>query len=94
MFKTEFADGERVVLESLFPGIDIASGAIDLFTHVLNHAEKHRNKMTVTRLFCHTAMVVSFSEISDTYQFNKYDLLISDVHITSTISCECRLVTW
>ena len=59
MFKTPFVDGERVVLESLFPGIEIASGAIDLFTHVLNKSEQHRNKMTVTRLFCHTSMVVS-----------------------------------
>ena len=59
MFKTRYVDGERVVLESLFPGIDIASGAIDLFTHVLNNAEKHRSKHTVARVFCHTAMLVS-----------------------------------
>ena len=60
MFKTRFVDGERVVLESLFPGIDIAAGAVDLFTHVLNNAEKHRSRMTVTRLFCHTSMLVSY----------------------------------
>ncbi|PWA66146.1 RNA-directed DNA polymerase, eukaryota [Artemisia annua] len=62
VFKTRYVDGERVVLESLFPGIDIASGAIDLFTHVLNNAEKHRSKMTVTRLFCHTSMLTSDME--------------------------------
>lgn len=65
VFKTPFVDGERVVLESLFPGIDIASGAIDVFTHVLNHAEKHRSKKTVSRLFCHTAMLVSCRKISE-----------------------------
>ncbi|PWA36793.1 hypothetical protein CTI12_AA594890 [Artemisia annua] len=59
VFKTPFVDGERVVLESLFSGIDVASGAIDLFTHVLNNAEKHRSKATVTRLFCHTSMLTS-----------------------------------
>ena len=63
VFKTPFVDGERVVLESLMPGIDIASGAIDLFTHVLNNAEKHRSKMTVRRLFCHTAMLVCYRKI-------------------------------
>ena len=63
VFKTRFVDGERVVLESLYPGVDIAGGAIDLFTHLLNHAEKHRNKMTVTRLFCHTAMLVCVSVV-------------------------------
>lgn len=73
MFKTPFVDGERVMLESLFPGIDIASGAIDLFTHVLNHGEKHRSRMSVTRLFCHTTMLVSSREISKTYHFNKFD---------------------
>ncbi|PWA72323.1 ulp1 protease family, C-terminal catalytic domain-containing protein [Artemisia annua] len=62
VFKTRYVDGERVVLESLFPGIDIASGAIDLFTHVLNNAEKHRSKMTVKRLFCHTSMLTSDME--------------------------------
>ncbi|PWA47599.1 ulp1 protease family, C-terminal catalytic domain-containing protein [Artemisia annua] len=63
VFKTRFVDGERVVLESLFPGIELASGAINLFTHVLNNAEKHRNKMTVTRVFCHTSMLVFFPVI-------------------------------
>ncbi|PWA88824.1 ulp1 protease family, C-terminal catalytic domain-containing protein [Artemisia annua] len=62
VFKTRFVGGERVVLESLFPGIDIASGAIDLFTHVLNNAEKHRSRMTVKRLFCHTSMLTSDME--------------------------------
>ncbi|PWA53614.1 phospholipase-like protein [Artemisia annua] len=59
VFKTPFVDGERVVLESLFPGIDVASGAIDLFTHVLKHAEKQRSKTTVMRLYCHTSMLTS-----------------------------------
>ncbi|PWA56464.1 hypothetical protein CTI12_AA419660 [Artemisia annua] len=59
VFKKPFVDGERVVLKNLFPGIDVASAAIDLFTHVLNNAEKHRSKTMVTRLFCHTSMLTS-----------------------------------
>ncbi|GKC93728.1 hypothetical protein Tco_1159170, partial [Tanacetum coccineum] len=54
-----YYDGPRCVLETLYPGIKIASGAIYMFTHVLNDAERSRNKQTVTRLFCHTAMLTS-----------------------------------
>ena len=60
LFKNDNGDGTRGELETLYPGIDIASGVINMFTHVLNHAEKNRNKNTPTRLFCHTAMMVSF----------------------------------
>ncbi|GKA40160.1 ulp1 protease family, C-terminal catalytic domain-containing protein [Tanacetum coccineum] len=59
VFKMSHVDGPRSVLESLYPGVDVASGAIDLFTHVLNEAEKRKNIHTVNRLFCHTAMVTS-----------------------------------
>ena len=44
VFKTRYVDGQMSVLESLFPGLDIASGAIDMFTHVLNYAKKNRSK--------------------------------------------------
>ena len=60
MFKTDYVDGTRGELETLYPGIDIACGAINMFTHVLNDAEKQRNKNTPTRLYCHTSMLVSF----------------------------------
>ena len=60
VFKNNYVDGTRGELETLYPGIDIACGAIDMFTHVLNDAEKQRNKKTPTRLFCHTSMLVSF----------------------------------
>ncbi|GJS96341.1 ulp1 protease family, C-terminal catalytic domain-containing protein [Tanacetum coccineum] len=33
MFKMSHVDGPRSILESLYPGVDIASRAIDLFTH-------------------------------------------------------------
>ncbi|GJR17729.1 ulp1 protease family, C-terminal catalytic domain-containing protein [Tanacetum coccineum] len=52
-------DGPRSVLESLYTRVDIASEAIDLFTHVLNETEKIKNKNTVNRLFCHTAIVTN-----------------------------------
>ncbi|PWA65859.1 hypothetical protein CTI12_AA302760 [Artemisia annua] len=56
VFKTDYVDGTRGELETLYPGIDIACGAINMFTHVLNDAEKQRNKKTPTRLYCHTSM--------------------------------------
>ncbi|GKD20435.1 hypothetical protein Tco_1222138 [Tanacetum coccineum] len=59
VFKMSHVDGPRSVLESLYLGVDVASGAIDLFTNVLNEAEKRKNIHTVNRLFCHTAMVTS-----------------------------------
>ncbi|GKC35622.1 hypothetical protein Tco_1048006, partial [Tanacetum coccineum] len=42
--------------------IKIASGAIDMFTYVLNDAERSKNKQTAPRLFCHTAMLVALFE--------------------------------
>ena len=60
VFKTDYVDGTRGELETLYPGIDIACGAINMFTHVLNDAEKQRNKNTPTRLYCHTSMLVIF----------------------------------
>nr|GFB52346.1 ulp1 protease family, C-terminal catalytic domain-containing protein [Tanacetum cinerariifolium] len=38
-------------------GIRIASGAIDVFTHVLNYAEKFRDRKSLRRVFCNTSMV-------------------------------------
>ncbi|GJX20260.1 ulp1 protease family, C-terminal catalytic domain-containing protein [Tanacetum coccineum] len=60
VFKMSHVDGPRSVLESLYPRVDIASVAIDLFTHVLNKAEKRKkNTYTVNRFFCHMAMVTN-----------------------------------
>ncbi|GJV17991.1 ulp1 protease family, C-terminal catalytic domain-containing protein [Tanacetum coccineum] len=56
---TDYCDGPRCVLETLYPGIKLASGAIDMFTHVLNDAERSKNKQTTPRLFCHTAVLTS-----------------------------------
>ncbi|GKA61580.1 hypothetical protein Tco_0760987 [Tanacetum coccineum] len=50
--RLNFDDGEEL-------GIKIASGAIDMFTYVLNVAERSKNKQTAPRLFCHTAMLTS-----------------------------------
>nr|GEU81929.1 hypothetical protein [Tanacetum cinerariifolium] len=54
-----YYDGPRCVLETLYPGIKIASWTIDMFTHVLNDTERSKNKQTTTRLFYHTAMLTS-----------------------------------
>ncbi|GJX04119.1 hypothetical protein Tco_0190035 [Tanacetum coccineum] len=69
VFQTDYCDGPRSVLETLYPGIKIASGAIDMFTHVLNDAERSRNKQTVTRLFCHTAMLVFFPMLDTDFRY-------------------------
>ncbi|GJW13821.1 ulp1 protease family, C-terminal catalytic domain-containing protein [Tanacetum coccineum] len=42
---------------TLYPGIRIASGAIDVFTHVLNYAEKFHDRKSLRRVFCNTSMV-------------------------------------
>ncbi|PWA67906.1 ulp1 protease family, C-terminal catalytic domain-containing protein [Artemisia annua] len=57
VFKTHFVEAERSVFESLYPGIRIASGAIDVFTHVLNYAEQFRERKSLRRVFCNTAIV-------------------------------------
>ncbi|GJU05321.1 hypothetical protein Tco_1121751 [Tanacetum coccineum] len=45
LFRTDFVNGPRGVLESLCPGIRIASGVVDIFTKILNHAEKFRDPL-------------------------------------------------
>ncbi|PWA45563.1 Peptidase C48, SUMO/Sentrin/Ubl1 [Artemisia annua] len=83
VFRTKHdVDGQRCVLETLYPGIEVASGAIDMFTHVLNEAERARNKYTMTRLFCHTAMLTSEMEeweyINASDKFNEnMDMVLS-----------------
>ncbi|GKE08118.1 hypothetical protein Tco_1411669, partial [Tanacetum coccineum] len=55
--ETHSLEVQRSVFESLYPGIRIASGAIDVFTHVLNYAEKFRDRKSLRRVFCNTSMV-------------------------------------
>nr|GEY15487.1 hypothetical protein [Tanacetum cinerariifolium] len=68
------------------PGVDIASGAIDLFTHVLNEAEKSANVHTVKRLFCHTTMVTSdmrgwnYDRAREKFNERKEDVLRSNTY--------------
>nr|GEV03794.1 DNA polymerase alpha catalytic subunit [Tanacetum cinerariifolium] len=57
--ETDYCDGLRCMLETLYPGIKLASGAIDMFTHVLNDAERSKNKQTTPRLFYHTVVLTS-----------------------------------
>ncbi|GKE51541.1 hypothetical protein Tco_1486697, partial [Tanacetum coccineum] len=57
VFKMSHVDEPRSILERLYLRLDIASGAIDLFTHVSNEADKRKNIYFVNRLFCHTAML-------------------------------------
>ena len=76
VFKTDYVGGTRSELETLYPGIDIASGATDMFTHVLNDAEKNINKNTPTRLFCHTTMVVRFIWVI-LYQLHAHIIIMS-----------------
>nr|GEZ86665.1 hypothetical protein [Tanacetum cinerariifolium] len=54
--KTHSLEVQRSVFESLYPGIRIVSGAIDVFTHVLNYAEKFHDRKSL-RVFCNTSMV-------------------------------------
>ncbi|GKD46050.1 hypothetical protein Tco_1270695 [Tanacetum coccineum] len=55
--ETHSLEVQRSVFESLYPGIRIASGAIDVFTHVLNYAEKFCDRKSLRRVFCNTSMV-------------------------------------
>ncbi|PWA65992.1 ulp1 protease family, C-terminal catalytic domain-containing protein [Artemisia annua] len=57
VFETHFVAVPRSVFESLYPGIRVASGAIDVFTHVLNYAEQFRQNKHLRRVFCNTSMV-------------------------------------
>ncbi|PWA55235.1 ulp1 protease family, C-terminal catalytic domain-containing protein [Artemisia annua] len=81
VFKTDYVDGTRGELETLYPGIDIACGAINMFTHVLNDAEKQRNKKTPTRLYCHTSMLtiemcgMEFDKASERFSENMKTVL-------------------
>ncbi|PWA96205.1 hypothetical protein CTI12_AA040660 [Artemisia annua] len=43
LFQTDYEFAPRIVFESLCPGIKISSEAVDMFTKVLNHAEKYRD---------------------------------------------------
>ncbi|GJY52342.1 hypothetical protein Tco_0443189 [Tanacetum coccineum] len=52
--ETHSLEVQRSVFESLYPGIRIASGAIDVFTHVLNYAEKFRDQYKILRMGCRT----------------------------------------
>ncbi|PWA74635.1 RecF/RecN/SMC [Artemisia annua] len=91
VFKTSYMDGPRSVLESLYPGIDIATGAIDLFTEVLNDAEDSRNKYTPTRLFCHTDVLTSemskweYDDASAKFSENMKTIVQSSIY--STLEC-------
>ncbi|GJX76292.1 ulp1 protease family, C-terminal catalytic domain-containing protein [Tanacetum coccineum] len=81
VFKMSHVDGPRSVLESLYPGVDIASGVIDIFTHVLNEAKKRKNIDTVNRLFCHTAMV-EYKTACEKFNENMEDVLKNSLYKT------------
>ncbi|PWA67953.1 Peptidase C48, SUMO/Sentrin/Ubl1 [Artemisia annua] len=58
LFQTDYAFAPRIVFESLCPGIKISSEAVDMFTKVLNHAEKYRDpKKRMCKVFCDTSLM-------------------------------------
>ncbi|PWA95445.1 hypothetical protein CTI12_AA050540 [Artemisia annua] len=58
LFQTDYAYAPRIVFESLCPGIEISSEAVDMFTKVLNHAEKYRDpKKLMCKVFCDTSLM-------------------------------------
>ncbi|PWA95077.1 hypothetical protein CTI12_AA010880 [Artemisia annua] len=58
LFQTDYAYAPRIVFESLCPGIEISSEAVDMFTKVLNDAEKYRDpKKQMCKVFCDTSLM-------------------------------------
>ncbi|PWA32065.1 ulp1 protease family, C-terminal catalytic domain-containing protein [Artemisia annua] len=64
VFRAGSEDGHRIVMESLFPGIEVDRGVIDMWNLVLNDEERLRSKDSMARVFCHTQMVTD-SMLSD-----------------------------
>lgn len=58
IFKAKSVECERAGLESMIPGVPIASGVIDAWSVLLNYDERLRNPDKVARLFYNTSMVV------------------------------------
>ncbi|PWA54300.1 hypothetical protein CTI12_AA426940 [Artemisia annua] len=58
LFQTYYAYAPRIMFESLCLGIEISSEAVDMFTKVLNHAEKYRDlKKLMCKVFCDTSLM-------------------------------------
>ncbi|PWA66902.1 Peptidase C48, SUMO/Sentrin/Ubl1 [Artemisia annua] len=58
LFQTDYEFAPRIVFESLCPGIKISSEAVDMFTKVLNDAEKYRDpKKRMCKVFCDTSLM-------------------------------------
>lgn len=59
LFETDYECAPRIVFESLCPGIKVLSEVVDMFTKVLNDAEKYRDpKKLMCKVFCDTALMV------------------------------------
>nr|GEX37753.1 replication protein A 70 kDa DNA-binding subunit B [Tanacetum cinerariifolium] len=59
--------------------IRIVSGAIDVFTHVLNYAEKFHDRKSLRRVFCNTSMVSEKMLCEDWDAKYKSDLFIQNM---------------
>ncbi|PWA68285.1 ulp1 protease family, C-terminal catalytic domain-containing protein [Artemisia annua] len=58
LFETDYVCAPRIVFESLCPGIKISSEVVDMFTKVLNDAEKYRDpKKLMCKVFCDTSLM-------------------------------------
>lgn len=49
----------RGVIESLYPGITVHIGVINIWSQVCNYEERLRSPNSMRRLFCHAGMLVS-----------------------------------
>lgn len=51
---------QKVVVETLIPGIEVASGVIDIWASILNNEESLRDRVVdKSRIFCSTDILVS-----------------------------------
>ncbi|PWA73469.1 Peptidase C48, SUMO/Sentrin/Ubl1 [Artemisia annua] len=58
LFETDYECAPRIVFESLCPRIKISSEVVDMFTKVLNDAEKYRDpKKLMCKVFCDTSLM-------------------------------------
>ncbi|PWA79108.1 ulp1 protease family, C-terminal catalytic domain-containing protein [Artemisia annua] len=58
LFETDYECAPRIVFESLCPGVKISSEVVDMFTKVLNDAEKYRDpKKRMCKVFCDTSLM-------------------------------------
>ena len=101
MFETDNECAPRIVFESLCPGIKISSEAVDMFTKVLNHAEKYRDpKKRMCKVFCDTSLMVCIiyyiMRMVHTYMEIRehcFPLLIS-VDLSLIIKSSCKQREW